>query len=69
MLKLTISGQSTDHKYPVVELIAALEDFIDDLTQMTNGVEHDDPRPFAQTYPTDCGEVNAMLEILMEPEL
>lgn len=69
MLKLTIIGKTTDKKYPVVELIAALEDVIDDLTQMTSGVEHDDPRPFTQTYPTDCGELTATLEILMEPEL
>lgn len=69
MLKLTLTGQTTDRKYPVIELIEALEDLVDDLTQMTNGVEHDDPRPFSQTYPTDCGELTATLEILMEPEL
>ena len=69
MLKLVITGQTTDRQSPVVELIAALEDLVDDLTQMTSGVEHDDPRPFSQTYPTDCGELTATLEILMEQEL
>lgn len=69
MLKLVITGQTTDRQYPVVELIAALEDLVDDLTQMTGGVEHDDPHPFSQTYPTDCGELTATLEILMEQEL
>lgn len=67
MLKLTITGQSTDQKYPVVELIAALEDAIDDLTQMTTPTEGDEPVAFSQTYPTDCGELTLTLEIL-EPE-
>lgn len=60
---LTIIGHSTDQQYPVVELIAALEDAIDDLTQMTTPTEGDQPQPFSQTYPTDCGELLVKLEI------
>lgn len=68
MPKLTITGHSTDQQFPIVEFIAALEDLIDDLTQMTTPTEGDTPVPFSQAYPTDCGELIATLEITeMEP--
>ena len=70
-VRRTITGHSTDRQYPVVELIAALEDIIDDLTQMTTPTEGDQPVAFANAcYPTDCGELIVTLEVTeMEPTL
>lgn len=61
MLMITIIGHSTDAKYPVVELIDALEDVIDALAKMTTSLEADTPQPFTQVYSTTCGSLTVTL--------
>lgn len=61
MLKLTITGQTTTRKYPVVELQQALEQILDDLDRFTVGGK-DTPEDFSKTYPTAHGQLTATLE-------
>ena len=62
-LTLSITGHSNEPNYPLTELIAAIEEALDDLERFTTPLNGDLPEPFEETYHTDAGELTVKLTV------